>query len=346
MEARDGPGRRQEDRQPRPREREAEHGDARQRERQREGGLGVHPPRPVVAEEGLDGQGEAEGHQDGPDEDLLRRAGGERPHEGGLEGEAEGRERQQQGQEGEGPRDRHVAEQERGQRRPQDHERAVSDVQHVSGGQGQRQREGDQRVDAAEGDPPEEQVERRLGRHSAGRSHAQVRLLHVRVGEQRPARPLLADPPGLEDVGAVGQLEGQEDLLLHEQDGQPVALEPRHGRVELVHHERRQAERGLVEHEQARPREERHRDRQHLLLAAGQGAGELAAAGGEDGEEGPGPLERPPQPLRRRHREAPQLQVLLDRHRREQAASLGDQGQPATDARVGRLVEERRRRRG
>ena len=44
---------------------------------------------------------------------------------------------------------------------------------------------------------------------------------------------------------------------------------------------RRQPQRRLVEHQQARPGHQRPADRQHLLLAAGQRAGDLAAALGE-----------------------------------------------------------------
>ena len=45
---------------------------------------------------------------------------------------------------------------------------------------------------------------------------------------------------------------------------------------DLLHDDGREAERGLVEHEEARPRHERAADGEHLLLAAGHGAGGLA----------------------------------------------------------------------
>ena len=48
--------------------------------------------------------------------------------------------------------------------------------------------------------------------------------------------------------------------------------------VELLDGGRGEAERRLVEHQQARPRDERAGEREHLLLAAGERPGLLAAA--------------------------------------------------------------------
>ena len=57
-----------------------------------------------------------------------------------------------------------------------------------------------------------------------------------------------------------------------------VAVELGDDAEDLLDHERREAERGLVHQQEARPRHQRARDREHLLLAAGQRAGELLAA--------------------------------------------------------------------
>jgi hypothetical protein len=55
--------------------------------------------------------------------------------------------------------------------------------------------------------------------------------------------------------------------------------------------QRREAHRRLVHQQQARPAHQRAPDRQHLLLAAGEGAGELAVALGQRGEQPVDPLE-------------------------------------------------------
>ncbi len=53
---------------------------------------------------------------------------------------------------------------------------------------------------------------------------------------------------------------------------------------DLPHDQRREAERRLVEQQQARAQQQRARDRQHLLLAARQRAGLLAAALAQPGK--------------------------------------------------------------
>ena len=58
----------------------------------------------------------------------------------------------------------------------------------------------------------------------------------------------------------------------------PCALMLRIGGEHVLHDQRREAERRLVEQQQARPRHQRARDRDHLLLAARQLAGGAARA--------------------------------------------------------------------
>ena len=57
-------------------------------------------------------------------------------------------------------------------------------------------------------------------------------------------------------------------------------------REDVLDHDRREAERGLVEHDEARLPHQAAGDRQHLLLAARQRAGELPAPLGEAREQG------------------------------------------------------------
>src|SRR6266478_2700518 len=92
-------------------------------------------------------------------------------------------------------------------------------------------------------------------------------------------------PAGLEEVGVVGEVEGHRRVLLHQEHAHPLLLVDRsHDAEDLAHHQGGQAERRLVEQEQAGARHERPRDRQHLLLAPRERARLLPAALGEDRE--------------------------------------------------------------
>ena len=81
------------------------------------------------------------------------------------------------------------------------------------------------------------------------------------------------------DVAAVGELERVEGVLLDQEDGQLlVGVELPDGGENLPRDQRREPERRLVEQQQPRPAHQRARDRQHLLLAAGQRAAALVQA--------------------------------------------------------------------
>src|SRR5574342_451454 len=56
-------------------------------------------------------------------------------------------------------------------------------------------------------------------------SHPQVGLLHMVFREQLLPGSGEHHPPGLEDVGAVGDAQRLEDVLLHKQDGHPLPVE-------------------------------------------------------------------------------------------------------------------------
>src|SRR5262249_57255903 len=74
--------------------------------------------------------------------------------------------------------------------------------------------------------------------------------------------------------------------VLEQEDGEPVArVEVADDAEDLLGDERREAERGLVEQQQARASHEGARNRQHLLLAARQRTAALIAALGEAWEE-------------------------------------------------------------
>ena len=84
--------------------------------------------------------------------------------------------------------------------------------------------------------------------------------------------------PDFEKVGPVGDLQHLGDVLLD--DEYRVALRPdAPDELEhLLHDHRREPHRGLVEEHELRRAHQRAANGAHLLLAAGQGAGELGAA--------------------------------------------------------------------
>ena len=90
---------------------------------------------------------------------------------------------------------------------------------------------------------------------------------------------------GLQHVGMIGELEGEGCILLHQQHAHlGLAVDAAHDAKDLLHDERSQPEGGLVQQHQPRAQHQRAADRQHLLLAAGQGARLLAHARLEDGK--------------------------------------------------------------
>src|SRR5271163_863480 len=97
--------------------------------------------------------------------------------------------------------------------------------------------------------------------------------------QQIAARALQSDFAVDHDIAAMRELERVESVLLDEKNGEIVAFVERADRGEdLLHEERRQTERRLVEEDEPRPAHQRASDRQHLLLAAGQCAAALLAA--------------------------------------------------------------------
>src|SRR5262249_42343659 len=103
--------------------------------------------------------------------------------------------------------------------------------------------------------------------------------LDVRALAKRGRRPAQDDPPGLHHVRAGGDGHRPPPILLHPPHRPlPLAGDRLHDRPQLPHDQGRQPERWLVEHQQGRARHQRAADREHLLLAAAERAGELAPA--------------------------------------------------------------------
>src|SRR5262245_7602373 len=115
-------------------------------------------------------------------------------------------------------------------------------------------------------------------------SAPEIRLPDVVVGEELARGALERDAPCLHDVPARRDPERHPGILLDHQHGRAVALDRRDDREHRFHHCRREAERRLVEQHEAGARHQRAPDRQHLLLTAGECAGNLSATLEEDGE--------------------------------------------------------------
>ena len=87
--------------------------------------------------------------------------------------------------------------------------------------------------------------------------------------------------------------------------------------------QRRKAERGFIENQQTRLRDERAADRQHLLLAAGEHAGALMAALLQDREILIHPIKSRVEGAARAPAISAELQIIFDREIRKQHAPLG-----------------------
>ena len=83
---------------------------------------------------------------------------------------------------------------------------------------------------------------------------------------------------GFQQIGAVDHPQHLLHVLLDDQHREPAGADALHQLEHLLHHDRRQAGRRLVEQQQFRIRHQRAADRAHLLLAARHGAGHLVAA--------------------------------------------------------------------
>src|SRR5918996_950812 len=81
-----------------------------------------------------------------------------------------------------------------------------------------------------------------------------------------------------EDVAPVGEPERQRHLLLGDEDGEPVPAQRLQRPVGVGRELRRQARGRFVQQQQSRLRHQRPADGEHLLLAAAERAGPLAAA--------------------------------------------------------------------
>ena len=109
--------------------------------------------------------------------------------------------------------------------------------------------------------------------HGCARDVVDVRAEEVLVGGQLGAGTLVGDPPGAEDVAAVGDLERPQGVLLDDEDRAAPLAQLDEQVEDGVDHHRGEAERRLVEEHEARLAHQRPGDGELLGLAARQVAG-------------------------------------------------------------------------
>src|SRR5258706_1694544 len=124
---------------------------------------------------------------------------------------------------------------------------------------------------------------RRLARPSL----AEIELAHQVIVAQLGDRAGRDDLAMLQQIAALGDGQRQTGILLDQQDGRAEDVaDLGNDRANFLDHDRRQAERGLVEQQDSWPRHQPAGDRQHLLLPAAELAALGAAPGRQDLEIG------------------------------------------------------------
>ena len=141
----------------------------------------------------------------------------------------------------------------------------------------EHERERERGVDAAGREPAHDLLEE-VG-HRGPASVAEVGASHGLVGAQLFARALEHDTARPRARRRGRPTPSAARVLLDEENGQPCSSFSRGTmRKSSDTIQRREPERRLVQQQQPRPRHERPREREHLLLAAGQRAGRLVPA--------------------------------------------------------------------
>src|SRR5262249_13728917 len=162
------------------------------------------------------------------------------------------------------------------------------------------------------------------GGRAPSSSAAEVHALHVLARFELARRAASHQASDLEEVSVVGDLQGLACVLLDHEDRQAARVDLPDLVEEAVQNLRRQAERGLVQEEESRPRHQGAGDREHLLLAAGERAGELCLSLAQPREQREDLVQSGPELLTVDPGERPHLEVLVDGERGEKLAALGD----------------------
>src|SRR5215472_10983945 len=159
---------------------------------------------------------------------------------------------------------------------------------------------------------------------AASSTHPKIARLDLLVGEELRGAGRVDDLATAQDVGAVGHGESEGEVLLHEEDGQSLALELADHPPHVAHEKGGQPLRGLVEEEEVGIAHERAPDGQHLLLAARELVRAVAPPLAQPGEELVHALQAPAPAAAPRH-----LEVLAHGERRKDTAALGHEGHAA-----------------
>src|SRR5919109_3560193 len=176
---------------------------------------------------------------------------------------------------------------------------------------------------------------------AGSRGDAEIGGLDAAVADELLRRPLRLDAPDPHQVRAVAARERLVDVLLDEQDRHPLLVAEADDQLEDEPDElRREAERRLVEEQELRPGHERPRDRELLLLAAGERGRRQPQALAQDGEELEQPLAAAVVAAVPPGRGRADPQVLGHREPGEDPPALGREADAAADDLLGRQVAD------
>ncbi len=229
-------------------------------------------------------------------------------------------------------------------------ERAVGEIDDRQHAENDREPEAQQRIERAV-DEADQQLAielrhaDRVAEHVHGRTpsfdrrhhtpSASCRLsilpLQLRAGEG------VDDPAVLHDKKTVGQGRGEAEILLDQQNREPLPLELGDGAADLLDDDRREALGRFVEHQKSRAGPQDARNGQHLLLAAGQLAAAARQPLAQVGKEREDALHAHRARLGDRRR---QKQILLDRERGEYGPLLGTERDAMPGDAVDREADE------
>ena len=169
---------------------------------------------------------------------------------------------------------------------------------------------------------------------------AQIRFFHFLVGQQLRAGAGHGDVSRLQHVGQVRDLQRHVGVLLDQQHGDALAVDLPDDGEDVLHHQGRKAQGGLIQHHQLGAGHQRPAHGQHLLLAAGERAGQLPAALLQTGEQLVDPLEVLLDLRLVLAQVCADLQVLHHRQVRKDPAPLGAHGDAGRDDLVDGLAQQ------
>src|SRR5438309_923396 len=169
---------------------------------------------------------------------------------------------------------------------------------------------------------------------------AEVSLLDLGISPEGSTGAAEEDAPGLNDVGAVRDLERAQRVLLDQQDRDAVIVDFLDDIEDGVHHLRRQPQRWFIQQQQPRLRQQAAGDRQDLLLAARELPGGQVAPLAKDRKLLHQLLDIAMRGAAVPTRPRPELEVLAAGETRQDIAPLRYLDEATPDDLVGRLRRE------